>query len=239
MTTTAAAAGGHRVRGRALREVIIHRPGTELERLTPANAADLLFDDVMWPERARNEHDGFAEVLRDHGARVHLFCTLLAEALATAGGREFAIDQVCTDDRFGPTLASELRAAVRRHRRAGAGRPAHRWRAEVRPEPAHQRQHDLAEPGHRRLPARAVAEHAVPARQRRVDRARRHHQPDGQAGPPTRVDQHPNGVRAPSAVRRRRLRDLPRRGRRRPHAGDLGGRRHPRPRFRRGDDRHG
>ena len=90
--------------------MIIHRPGTELERLTPANAADLLFDDVMWPERARNEHDGFAEVLREHGARVHLFSHLLAEALATPGGREFAIEQVCTDNRFGPTLAAELRA---------------------------------------------------------------------------------------------------------------------------------
>jgi len=93
-----------------LREVIVHRPGTELERLTPANAVDLLFDDVMWPERARNEHDGFAEVLRERGARVHLFAELLAEALATSGGREFAVERICTDDRFGPTLARELRA---------------------------------------------------------------------------------------------------------------------------------
>jgi arginine deiminase len=92
-----------------LREVIVHRPGRELERLTPSNAADLLFDDVMWPERARNEHDAFAEVLREHGARVHLFADLLTEALATHGGREFAISHVCTDDRFGPALAGELR----------------------------------------------------------------------------------------------------------------------------------
>ena len=67
-----------------LREVIIHRPGTELDRLTPANAADLLFDDVMWPSRARGEHDAFADVLREHGARVHLFHDLLAEALDVA-----------------------------------------------------------------------------------------------------------------------------------------------------------
>jgi arginine deiminase len=92
-----------------LREVIVHRPGRELDRLTPANAADLLFDDVMWPDRARNEHDAFAEVLRQHGARVHLFAELLAEALATPDGRDFAIAKVCTEDRFGPALAKELR----------------------------------------------------------------------------------------------------------------------------------
>jgi arginine deiminase len=93
-----------------LREVIVHRPGTELDRLTPTNAADLLFDDVLWPERARNEHDAFAETLRSHGARVHLFGELLAEALSTPDGRAYASDAICTDDRFGPMLARRLRA---------------------------------------------------------------------------------------------------------------------------------
>ena len=31
-----------------LRQVILHRPDLELKRLTPDNAADLLFDDVLW-----------------------------------------------------------------------------------------------------------------------------------------------------------------------------------------------
>jgi arginine deiminase len=92
-----------------LREVIVHRPGTELDRLSPANAADLLFDDVLWPDRARNEHDAFAEALRAHGVRVHLFSDLLAEALATPSGRAFAVEHVCTEDRFGPALARDLR----------------------------------------------------------------------------------------------------------------------------------
>ncbi|RSM93706.1 arginine deiminase [Nonomuraea sp. WAC 01424] len=93
-----------------LREVIVHRPGLELDRLTPGNAAELLFDDVLWAERARREHDEFTEALRGRGVRVHLFAELLAEALATAGGRRFAVDRVCTDERFGPALARELRA---------------------------------------------------------------------------------------------------------------------------------
>lgn len=93
-----------------LREVVVHRPGRELDRLTPGNVAGLLFDDVLWADRARREHDEFAKVLASHGVRVHLFAELLAEALATDAGRRFAVARVCTDERFGPTAARELRA---------------------------------------------------------------------------------------------------------------------------------
>jgi arginine deiminase len=93
-----------------LREVIVHRPGLELDRLTPGNASGLLFDDVMWAEKARDEHDAFSAVLESRGVRVHHFATLLAEALATSDGRAFAVDRTCTDERFGPALARDLRA---------------------------------------------------------------------------------------------------------------------------------
>jgi arginine deiminase len=93
-----------------LREVVVHRPGRELDRLTPDNAAELLFDDVLWADRARREHDEFTEVMRSHGVRVHLFADLLAQALATDDGRSFAVDRLCTDQRFGAALARELRA---------------------------------------------------------------------------------------------------------------------------------
>lgn len=92
-----------------LREVIVHRPGLELDRLTPANAPGLLFDDVMWADRAREEHDAFSATLSERGVRVHHFATLLAEALATDEGRAFAVDRVCADERFGPALARDLR----------------------------------------------------------------------------------------------------------------------------------
>ena len=42
------------------RQVILHRPDLELKRLTPDNAADLLFDDMLWVSRAQEEHDTFA-----------------------------------------------------------------------------------------------------------------------------------------------------------------------------------
>lgn len=55
-----------------LRQVILHRPGLELTRLTPNNVHELLFDDVMWAQRAREEHDAFVQKLRDKGVKVHL-----------------------------------------------------------------------------------------------------------------------------------------------------------------------
>ena len=75
-----------------LREVIVHRPGTELSRLTPDNVDSLLFDDVMWAERARDEHDLFAKQLVDHGVTVHHFADLLAEALDADGARDFVAE---------------------------------------------------------------------------------------------------------------------------------------------------
>jgi arginine deiminase len=92
-----------------LRQAIIHRPGLELSRLTPRNIAELLFDDVLWASRAKEEHDVFAEILRDRGVRVHYFGQLLAETLELPAGRAFVLDRVCTPEFVGPALAGRLR----------------------------------------------------------------------------------------------------------------------------------
>lgn len=92
-----------------LRHVVIHRPGRELDRLTPGNIAGLLFDDVPWADRARDEHDAFVEVLGSRGAVVHRFGELLTGALDTTDGREFVIDRTCTPERFGEQMARNLR----------------------------------------------------------------------------------------------------------------------------------
>ena len=47
-----------------LRKVLVHRPELSLQRLTPGNCAELLFDDVLWVERAQLEHDQFVDVMR-------------------------------------------------------------------------------------------------------------------------------------------------------------------------------
>ena len=67
-----------------LRQVILHKPGLELSRLTPTNVEELLFDDVLWAKRAREEHDAFAAALRDHDVTVHYFDVLLAETVANS-----------------------------------------------------------------------------------------------------------------------------------------------------------
>ena len=53
---SSAAFGVHSEVG-VLRKVIVHRPGLEMRRLTPSNAAELLFDDVIWARKAGIEHD--------------------------------------------------------------------------------------------------------------------------------------------------------------------------------------
>jgi arginine deiminase len=97
-----------------LRQVIVHRPGSELSRLTPDNVDDLLFDDVLWAERARSEHDAFAEQLRGHGVVVHHFRDLLSEALDQPGARAFLEARLVTATRFGPALDVPLAELVDR-----------------------------------------------------------------------------------------------------------------------------
>ena len=79
-----------------LRQAIIHRPGLELSRLTPGNVGDLLFDDILWAKRAREEHDAFADTLREKGVTVHYFAQLLAETLEIPDGRAYILDRLCT-----------------------------------------------------------------------------------------------------------------------------------------------
>jgi arginine deiminase len=93
-----------------LREVIVHRPGRELDRLTPATAGELLFDDVLWSSRVRVEHDDFSRLLRSRGVAVRYFADLLAEAIATPGGRRFVTERTCTPERYGTGLAQALAA---------------------------------------------------------------------------------------------------------------------------------
>lgn len=91
-----------------LKQAIVHRPGLELNRLTPANVDELLFDDVMWADRARQEHDAFVGQLEAGGVLVHEFETLLSEALDQPGARPFLQERLTTANRFGPALDAPL-----------------------------------------------------------------------------------------------------------------------------------
>jgi arginine deiminase len=92
-----------------LRQVILHRPGLELTRLSPTNVSELLFDDIPWAKRAREEHDAFAQELRDKGVKVHLFANLLADVLEDPAARTWILDRTFTEDTVGQTLVRPLR----------------------------------------------------------------------------------------------------------------------------------
>lgn len=91
-----------------LREVIVHRPGIELERLTPSNMGELLFDDVPFAKAARSEHDGFTTALREAGVRVHLFSDLLAETLTVLEAKTAVLEAVVDERACGPVAAAPL-----------------------------------------------------------------------------------------------------------------------------------
>jgi arginine deiminase len=95
-----------------LRQVILHRPDLELKRLTPDNAADLLFDDVLWVSEAQAEHDAFAATLRDHGVAVHYYADLFADTLQIGEAREYVLDRVFDPRLHGPLAIDALRGAL-------------------------------------------------------------------------------------------------------------------------------
>ena len=65
-----------------LNKVLLHRPGKELEALTPATLERLLFDDVPYLKIAQEEHDNFARVLRENGVEVVYYVDEVAKAIA-------------------------------------------------------------------------------------------------------------------------------------------------------------
>ncbi len=88
-----------------LRTVMVHRPGLEHRRLTPTNMEELLFDDVMWVERAEQEHDAFTSVMRDRGIQVVYAQELFAEALADSDAKGWVLRHMLNERMMGVAAA--------------------------------------------------------------------------------------------------------------------------------------
>jgi len=92
-----------------LHKVLVHRPGLCLERLTPQNRTEFLYDDVVWVDKAVAQHDAFTDVLRDHGVEVLYVQDMLAEAIAASpDARRYIVERAVSSYTVGLSLVDEL-----------------------------------------------------------------------------------------------------------------------------------
>ncbi|MCI2949044.1 arginine deiminase [Staphylococcus caledonicus] len=82
-----------------LKTVLLKRPGKELENLVPDHLSGLLFDDIPYLKVAQEEHDKFAQTLRDEGIEVVYLEKLAAEAISEAEVREQFIDDILVESK--------------------------------------------------------------------------------------------------------------------------------------------
>ena len=105
--------GVHSEVGR-LRKVLVCAPGLAHRRLTPTNADDLLFDDVMWVENAQRDHADFVNKLRGRGVEVVELHELLAETMAIPGAKSWLLDRKIVANQVGLGLIDDTRSEERR-----------------------------------------------------------------------------------------------------------------------------
>jgi arginine deiminase len=93
-----------------LRTVLMHRPGPELQRLTPRHRDRVLLRALPWLSRARQEHDELSQLLRDEGVEVLYLTELLQDALEYQAARDEAIWLAIGDAGLGDELRDQLRS---------------------------------------------------------------------------------------------------------------------------------
>ena len=95
-----------------LRRVIVHAPGPELERLTPDTREELLFDEVLWRDRAEAQHREFSALLRREGVEVLELTTLLTDLLGDPALREELLARALDPGVLGDIAVQDLRSAL-------------------------------------------------------------------------------------------------------------------------------
>src|SRR3954453_5490365 len=110
MSTVTASAFGVNSEIGTLRTVIVHRPDLAHERLSPSNCHALLFDDVIWTRRARQEFDAFVDLMRSREVEVLLFHELLAETLEDPEAREWLLSRRLRPEEVTAMFSDELTA---------------------------------------------------------------------------------------------------------------------------------
>jgi len=108
-TATDTVLGTHSEVGK-LRTVLVHRPDLAHERLSPSNSHELLFDDVIWVRRARQEFDAFVDLMRDRDVEVLLLHELLAQTLEDREAREWLLSRRVRPEEVTLMFADPLKA---------------------------------------------------------------------------------------------------------------------------------
>src|SRR4029434_10885640 len=93
-----------------LHTVMVHRPDLAHERLSPSNCHELLFDDVIWVRRARQEFDAFVDLMRERGTEVLLLHELLAQTLEDSEARERLLSRRVRDEEVTAIFSAPLTA---------------------------------------------------------------------------------------------------------------------------------
>jgi arginine deiminase len=93
-----------------LHTVMVHRPDLAHERLSPSNCHELLFDDVIWTRRARQEFDAFVDLMRSRDVEVLLLHDLLAETLEDADARAWLLSRRLRPEEVTALFSDELQA---------------------------------------------------------------------------------------------------------------------------------
>ena len=109
MTTLTASAVGANSEVGTLRTVMVHRPDLAHERLSPTNCHELLFDDVIWVRRARQEHDAFVDLMRERGVEVLLLHELLTQTLEEREARDWLLEHRLRPEDVTVMFSSPLR----------------------------------------------------------------------------------------------------------------------------------
>ncbi len=95
----------------ALKKVLVHRPGPELEQLTPPHLSRMLFDDIPYLKGAQQEHDRFVQALKEEGADV---CTLRQAAAQSLSAPQARADFIRDFIREGGAAAQQEARALTR-----------------------------------------------------------------------------------------------------------------------------
>ena len=91
-----------------LKKVLLHRPGEEIQNLTPEYLERLLFDDIPYLEVAQMEHDVFADVLRNNGVEVVYLHELAAEVIKDLDIKEKFINQFIEESNINSSEMKKL-----------------------------------------------------------------------------------------------------------------------------------